>query len=145
MSGILSNLYLFNVAVSWGLLLIIWMVQVIIYPGLFRVSPKEFVSYHSWYALRITAIVLPLMISEVILTVGWLILEPVTIYSAFAATFVFFIWLSTFTLQVPIHKQLQSGKDIMLIRRLVNSNWIRTFAWSMKAVVVTIAASKTLW
>ena len=145
MSVILSHLYLFNVAVSWGLLLIIWLVQVIIYPGLFRVSSKEFVSYHSWYALRITAIVLPLMISEVIITVGWLILEPATVYSAAAAVLVIFIWLSTFTLQVPIHKQLQSGKDKKLIRRLVNTNWIRTFAWSMKAVAVTIAASKGLW
>jgi hypothetical protein len=145
MSVILSYLYLFNVAVSWGLLLIIWLVQVIIYPGLFRVSSKEFVSYHFWYAFRITAIVLPLMISEVIITVGWLILEPATVYSAAAAVLVFFIWLSTFTLQVPIHKQLQSGKDKKLIRRLVNTNWIRTFAWSMKAVAVTFAASKGLW
>jgi hypothetical protein len=37
------------------------------------------------------------------------------------------------------HKHLQSGKDENSIRRLVNTNWIRTIAWSMKAVAVTIA------
>ncbi len=145
MSVILFHLYLFNIAVSWGLLVLIWLVQVIIYPGLFRISSKEFVKYHSWYTIRITAIVLPLMICEVIITAGWLILDKVTIFSAIAAFFVVFVWLSTFMLQVPIHKQLQSGKDKTLIRRLVKTNWIRTFAWSMKAVAVTIAASKGLW
>ena len=145
MSVILFHFYILNLAVSWGLFVLIWLVQIIIYPGLLRIPSKEFVNYHSWYTIRITAIVLPLMIGEVIITVGWLILDKVTIFSAVAAFFVVFIWLSTFTLQVPIHKQLQSGKDKTLIRRLVKTNWIRTVAWSMKAVAVTIAASKGLW
>ena len=79
------------------------------------------------------------------ITVGWLILDKVTIFSAVAFFLVVLIWLSTFTLQVPIHKKLQSGKDKTLIRRLLKTNWIRTVAWSMKAVAVTIAAGKALW
>ena len=79
------------------------------------------------------------------ITVGWLILDKVTIFSAVAFFLVVLIWLSTFTLQVPIHKRLQSGKDKTLIRRLLKTNWIRTVAWSMKAVAVTIAAGKGLW
>ncbi len=145
MSVLLFYLCLFNLAVSWGLLVLIWLVQVIIYPGLFRIPSKEFVDYHSWYTIRITAIVLPLMIGEVMITAGWLILDKVTIFSAVAAIFVVLIWISTFMLQVPIHKQLQAGKDKTLISQLVKTNWIRTFAWSMKAIVVTIAASKGLW
>ncbi len=78
------------------------------------------------------------------ITVGWLILDKVTIFSAVAFFLVVLIWLSTFTLQVPIHKKLQSGKDKTLIRRLLKTNWIRTVAWSMKAVAVTIAAGKGL-
>jgi hypothetical protein len=145
MSVIFFHLYLFNIAVSWGLLTLIWLVQIIIYPGLLRIPSKEFVNYHTWYTIRITAIVFPLMIGEVMITVGWLILDKVTVFSAVAAFFVVFIWLSTFTLQVPIHKKLQSGKDKTLIKRLVKTNWIRTFAWSMKTVAVTIAAGKYLW
>ncbi len=145
MSVILFHLYLFNIAVSWGLLVLIWLVQIIIYPGLLRIPSKQFVNYHSWYTIRITAIVLPLMIGEVMITVGWLILDKFTIFSAVAFFLVVLIWLSTFTLQVPIHKKLQSGKDKTLIRRLLKTNWIRTVAWSMKAVAVTIAAGKGLW
>ncbi len=79
------------------------------------------------------------------IAVGWLVLDKVTIFSAVAFFLVVLIWLSTFTLQVPIHKRLQSGKDKTLIRRLLKTNWIRTVAWSMKAVAVTIAAGKGLW
>ena len=52
---------------------------------------------------------------------------------------VFVVWLSTFALQVPIHNRLKIRKDEILIRRLVVSNWIRTLAWSFKAVLITLA------
>ena len=143
MSGNIAHLYIFNIAISWGLLLLIWLVQIIIYPGFSRIPTKGFVNYHRWYVIRISAIVLPLMICEVIITVGWLILDNYSFYSSISAFLVVVIWLSTFALQVPIHKHLQSGKDDACIRRLVNTNWIRTIAWSMRAVAVTIAAVKS--
>jgi hypothetical protein len=143
MSGILSHLYIFNIAISWGLLLLIWLVQIIIYPGLSRIPPKGFVNYHRWYMIRISTIVLPLMICELIITIGWLMLENYSFYSLVSAFLVVIIWLSTFVLQVPIHKHLQLGKDHACIRRLVATNWIRTIAWSMRAAVVTIATVKS--
>ena len=140
MSGNIAHLYTFNIAISWGLLLLIWLVQIIIYPGLSRIPSKDFVNYHSWYVKRISTIVLSLMIGEVIITIGWLMLENYSFYSSTSAFLVFIIWLSTFSLQVPIHKHLQSGKDDTCISRLVTTNWIRTIAWSLKAITVTIAA-----
>ena len=140
MSGNTSLLYIFNIAVSWGLLLLIWLVQVIIYPAMSRIPAKEFVSYHRWYVTRISAIVLPLMICELITTIGWLMLEPYSFYSSFAAVLLVIVWLSTFMLQVPVHRRLQSGKDDARIRKLVNTNWIRTIAWTARAVVATISA-----
>ncbi len=42
------------------------------------------------------------------------------------------IWLATFILSVPCHRQLQkSGKDLSTINRLVATNWIRTILWSL--------------
>ena len=138
----ISLLYIFNIAVSWGLLLLIWLVQIIIYPGFERVPSTGFINYHRWYVKRISAVVLPLMICEVIISVGWLMLENYSIYSVIATLLVVIIWLSTFTLQVPVHQKLQSAKDQACIRRLVNSNWIRTIAWTFRAFIVTIAAVK---
>jgi hypothetical protein len=71
MSSLLSHLTIFNIAISWGLLLLIWLVQIIIYPGLSRIPSNDFVNYHSWYVVRISAIVLPLMIGEAIITISW--------------------------------------------------------------------------
>jgi hypothetical protein len=143
-SDILPYLNSFNIAVSWGLFILIWLVQIIIYPGLARIPAKDFVSYHAWYMVRITAMVLPLMIVEVIITVAWLFLLDASLLAIFTGGLVAIIWLSTFALQVPIHQRLQSGKDASLIRRLVATNWIRTAVWSLKAVIVTVGAIMSL-
>ena len=140
MSVSLSLLYIGNIATTWALLLLIWLVQVIIYPGLSRVPSKDFANYHRWYVTRISVLVVPLMICEAITTLGWLMLEPDSYYSTIAAFLVVIIWLATFMLQVPIHRHLQSGKDNARIRRLVDTNWIRTMAWTAKAVIVTLSA-----
>jgi hypothetical protein len=44
--------------------------------------------------------------------------------------------------QVPIHNRLKSGKKEVLIRRLVATNWIRTIAWSLKSLVITLTVIK---
>jgi hypothetical protein len=139
MPGNPSLLYLFNVAISWGLLVLIWLVQLIIYPGLGRIPSAGFKNYHQWYVTRISVVVLPLMLSEVAISIGWLMLDDFSLYAGISALMVVIIWLSTFILQVPIHQRLQAGKDESRIRRLVNFNWIRTIAWSIKAIVVTTA------
>ena len=143
MYNIVEYLSILNIAISWGLLLLIWVVQLIIYPGLYRIPSRDFASYHRWYVKRISAIVLPLMTLEVIITIGWFMLMNYSIYSSITGFSVIIIWLSTFLLQVPIHKRLQSGKDNECISRLVSTNWIRTIAWSIKAITVTIAAIKS--
>ncbi len=128
-----------NTAVSWGLLILIWLVQVIIYPGFHRIPAANFVTYHRWYAFRISVVVLPLMIGEIVLLVCWWWGGAERSAAYIAALAVFVVWLSTFGLQVPTHKRLQNGKDDALIVRLVATNWIRTLAWSIKALVVTLA------
>ena len=144
MSGIASYLYISNIAISWGLFILIWLVQIIIYPGLTRITARDFVDYHAWYMLRITTVVLPLMICEVIITIAWLFLQKSLMYATLAGGLVAIVWISTFTLQVPIHRSLQKGKDESKIKRLVTTNWIRTAAWSLKVVIVTIAAARSV-
>ena len=126
-----------NTAISWGLFVLIWLVQIIIYPGFHRIPTAEFVEYHRWYAYRISIIVLPLMLCEIVALLGWWWYGADRTAAYVATLAVSSVWLSTFGLQVPIHKRLQYGKDDALIRRLVATNWIRTAAWSIKALVVT--------
>ena len=129
---------MFNLALGYGLVVLIWLVQVIIYPGFHRIPPDIFIDYHRWYVKRISLIVLPLMIPEVGMTIWWL-LDAGTPGAVISTVLVVIVWSSTFLLQVPIHNRLMSGKKEMLIRRLVATNWIRTIAWSLKSLVITLA------
>ena len=127
-----------NLAVSWGLFILIWLVQIIIYPGFHRISPEGFAAYHRWYVKRISSIVLPLMIAELILAIWWVLADNYSSVSITSGLLVIVVWLSTFLLQVPIHNRLKAGKDDKRIQRLVATNWIRTAAWSLKACAVSI-------
>lgn len=129
-----------NLAVSWGLLILIWLVQLIIYPGFHRIPRETFAAYHRWYVIRISSVVLPLMLAELILTVWWIRSDNYSLVSVLAGILVLIVWLSTFVLQVPIHNQLKTGKDAKLIQRLVTTNWIRTVAWSSKSATISIYA-----
>jgi hypothetical protein len=124
-------------------MILIWLVQVIIYPGFHRIPDNDFIDYHRWYASRISIIVVPFMISEMMMTTWWLWRGPMP-ESIFSAGLVLTAWFSTFFIQVPIHKRLSSGKDERLIRRLVATNWIRTAAWSLKAFIITLAVNDRL-
>lgn len=129
-----------NIALGWGLTVLIWMVQAIIYPGFRRIPRDAFRDYHRWYVIRIGAIVTPLMAGEVLAAAAWLWVRPQAPLALISAAAVVIVWISTLRLQVPIHRRLQHGKDDALIRRLVTTNWIRTAAWSTRALVATLAA-----
>ena len=128
-----------NLAVSWGLMLLIWLVQIIIYPTFARIPADRFRQYHRWYVKRIGLIVAPMMLIEAVGLVLWLFSDRFWLPGVIAALLVVVVWLSTFAIQVPLHKHLALGKDEAAIRRLVNSNWIRTIAWSIKTTGVSVA------
>ena len=134
-----SILSVANLAISWGLLILIWLVQLIIYPGFQRILQEAFAAYHKWYVIRISAVVLPLMVAELILTIWWVLSDAYSSISLSAGFFVSIVWLSTFVLQVPIHNRLKAGKDEKQIQRLVATNWVRTVAWSLKTGLVSIS------
>jgi hypothetical protein len=126
-----------NITVSWALLMLIWLVQVIIYPSFRNIPEVIFPKYHRWYGIRISFFVFPLMICEILLLILLAIDTNRTfvVYSSFSM--VGAVWLSTLLLQVPIHLKIDVEKNDDLIERLVKTNWIRTAAWSIKALFMT--------
>ena len=83
------------------------------------------------------------MKSEAGMTTWWL-LNAGTPGAIISTVLIVINWSSTFLLQVPIHNRLRSGKKEVLIRRLVATNWIRTIAWCLKSLVITLAVIKLL-
>jgi hypothetical protein len=47
-----------------------------------------------------------------------------------------FIWVTTGLVQGPLHRRLTEGFDAAAHRRLVQTNWLRTSAWTLRAGLV---------
>jgi hypothetical protein len=71
------------------------------------------------------------MLSELLIIFFSIYLEP-NLSNSILFGLVFFIWISTYFVQVPIHNLLSHKKDRDLIAKLVQTNWIRTMLWSFK-------------
>ena len=123
---------------------IIWFVQIVHYPLLATVGPGEFCDYTKRHQVLITWIVGPPMLVEVAAAGALLILAPLLLLSplyAAALVMLFVIWISTAVLQVPLHGKLCQARDERNIRRLVLTNWVRTIAWSARAVLLGLVGT----
>ena len=134
-------------AATWAMTGIIWFVQLVQYPSFARVDPASFQAFHRQHSSSISAVVAPLMIIEAFSAVAFLWAplrsqSPRQIWLGIGLVLV--IWASTFVLQIPAHTRLASGFDEATWRMLVRSNWIRTFAWSARAALVSYWAYEAL-
>ena len=126
-----------NLTATWALFGLIWVTQIVTYPGFMDVGVDSFKVYHQNYMGAITLVVMPLMLTE--LGVGcWLVWHNHFHWEwLIPLILVGIIWASTFFLQVPMHETLVKGKDTDVIHSLVQTNWIRTIAWTLKAAWLT--------
>ncbi len=144
----MTELLIFAQVVSTFMLLgVIWMVQLVQYPAFRFVGPSDFVECHAAHSFWITPIVAPAMIIELISSILLLIFPPQNIeviwfWIGLILTVV--VWLSTMFVQVPIHNRLANGVEPGSINRLINSNWIRTIAWSLRAGLVLYILARTI-
>ncbi|WP_442505800.1 hypothetical protein SH528x_004609 [Novipirellula sp. SH528] len=121
--------------VDAGLFVLIWLVQWIIYPSFEFCDPDRFKSWHTRYTQLISFFVIPLMFAQVGLH-GWAIVSDPSIAGWFAILCIAIAWGSTFVLSVPCHNRLQQhGYDVATIGRLVQTNWVRTAAWTAVLIV----------
>lgn len=119
---------------------IIWFVQLVQYPSFAKVDSESFPEFHAHHSATISIIVAPLMVAEAVSAIVFLwaplrVQTPWEIWLGIALIVV--IWASTFLLQVPAHARLSSEFDEGTWRMLVNSNWVRTVAWSARSLLVS--------
>lgn len=114
---------------------IIWFVQVVQYPLFATLSGEELRKVHAFHCRKISVVVLPLMVLELVTALLLAFLFP-SVLSLGAALLLIIIWISTFFVQVPLHSAIERGEEGSAARRLVRSNWIRTVAWSVRVVIV---------
>lgn len=115
---------------DFGLVVLIWIVQLLIYPGFKYYSPSDLKSWHKAYTNRLPLIVVPLMLGQLIAAAGELWIEQ-NLYTIGSMSIVILLWLLTFLIFVPLHKIISEGpSNKEAVNLLVSRNWWRTLLWT---------------
>ncbi|MBL7648752.1 MAG: hypothetical protein JNK74_21455 [Candidatus Hydrogenedentes bacterium] len=125
-----------NAASTFALTGLIWTIQIAHYPAFRYIAGPKFIEFEAFHQRQISRVVVPLMLVELFTAAALLGWRPATLPVHFAITgglLVAAIWACTFAVQVPLHNRLTQGYDRAAIDALVNSNWIRTALWSLRA------------
>lgn len=127
-------------AATWAMVGLIWMVQLVHYPMLATYSALAPATAAVDHQRRISWVVGPLMAVEGVTALVLLVDRPDTmpVWSAWlGAVLLGVALLSTGLIQVPLHARLAQGHDPRVAARLVTSNWVRTIAWTSRALLLT--------
>ncbi|HKK89563.1 MAG TPA: hypothetical protein VJ917_12000 [Saprospiraceae bacterium] len=125
-------LLIINLSVTATLFGLIWVVQLVHYPGFAFIDAHDFHTFHTLHTRNIGFFVAPLMVLELILAMALVIIFSYGLLFWGHLILTLGLWGSTFFIQVPMHARLAHGKDKNVIRRLTLSNWIRTLLWTFK-------------
>jgi hypothetical protein len=118
-----------------GLLILIWMVQLIVYPSFLHYETKNLVTWHYSYTGRITVIVMPLMFGQLGLS-GYQVYESFDALNILKFALILFVWSWTFVYFVPAHGKISQGDaSKQLLTQLVKRNWWRTLAWTLVTIL----------
>ena len=114
-----------------GLLVLIWMIQLIVYPSFLFYTAKELIAWHKIYTKAIALIVIPLMLGQLGIIIYQVFLVQNT-YTLTSIILVVFLWGITLLKFAPMHQQISEGNThVQLLKKLVQNNWIRTLIWTI--------------
>ena len=134
-----NTVSIIHIAATLMMVGIIWFVQIVHYPLFSMVGEKNFREYEQRHTQLTGWVVGPLMALELTSAIILQWLSPANISNSglwAGLILLTIIWTSTVFIQVPLHMQLIKGFDAKKQRRLVQSNWIRTAAWSLRGIVL---------
>jgi hypothetical protein len=119
-----------SLLVDVGLVVLIWMVQLIVYPSFTYYKPKNLIEWHQKYTTGIAVVVIPLMTTQLVLAIIAVFYQP-NFTAISTLLIVLFLWIFTFLSFAPLHFKISEGKhNQKLLQLLIQRNWIRTFLWS---------------
>lgn len=125
-----TSLDAFRLLFDFGLVVMIWLVQLIIYPSFGQVAAERLVDWHGRYTVKISIVVVPLMLGQAAV-VGLQVVSRGAVLDWLSATLVVAAWLVTFLVAVPAHERIAEGGDPAVdVPALVRGNWLRTWLWT---------------
>ncbi len=115
-----------------GLLVLIWIVQLVIYPSFRYYELPNLKAWHDLYTKRITVVVMPLMLVQLSLSVFSFIKDVNDPIQILDTLLVVLTWVSTFLIFVPLHGLITREKHVTSsVKKLIKYNWLRTILWSV--------------
>lgn len=121
---------------------LIWFVQLVHYPMFADVPADVFVEYERIHQARTTWAVGPMILLELGTAIAMFWHRPVGVplWVAWAGLgLLLLVDGSTAAFFGPQHGRLSAGFDATLHRQLVDWNWVRTFGWTARGVLLLYA------
>lgn len=121
--------------IDFGFFILIWVVQLIIYPAFKFYKKEDLLLWHPLYTKAISIFVIPLMLIQSSLAAVLMYVEP-TMWSIIYTSLVIATWALTFKYAVPLHNRIQKGEDLAsIINDLLRVNLIRSIIWTVISVI----------
>lgn len=139
--------FILNLAATWYMVGLIWMVQIVHYAMFDRVGPEQFAAYEADHNRLITPIVAIPMLVELITAIYLCVRPPAGMSPSLAlagVALIGLIWVATAAFSIPYHNQLLGGFDVAAHRGLVQTNWIRTILWTARGVMMAMLTYQLL-
>jgi hypothetical protein len=132
----MTALNIFDLIFDVGLLVLIWLIQLVVYPSFAFYSDENLINWHAHYTNRISIIVMPLMLGQLFLTFGQLFFVGLEWLTVISCILVVLLWMYTFRRFVPLHSQISVGlADKGTAKNLVTYNWWRTALWTILPIL----------
>ncbi|MEL6638351.1 MAG: hypothetical protein AAFW73_20690 [Bacteroidota bacterium] len=125
------SLALIRLLLDFGLFVLIWLVQLVVYPSFKYYQSADLLRWHGPYTQGISVIVIPLMLAQlfVVLYQCW---QAPTAGAIASAALVIALWGITFLQFVPLHDVISRNSfDAQTLHELVAKNWWRTLLWTL--------------
>ena len=136
------SISILRLLVDFGLLVLIWVVQLIVYPSFLFYNKENLITWHRKYTPLVGYIVAPLMVLQLSLSI-YQISNAVTLNNIISVMMISTIWIITFLQFVPINNNISNGSTSeKMLLSLVKKNWLRTFLWSLLFVLNVITFDK---
>jgi len=115
--------------VDFGLVVLIFLVQLCIYPAFTYFKNEDLKKWHTVYTGRITVVVLPLMLGQLVLSV-YQVIQELSLFTVSYFVLVGLSWLVTFLVYVPLHQKIDAQDNrLFFSHEIVRLNWWRVALW----------------
>jgi len=120
---------------DFGMVVLLWLVQLVIYPSFLRMEKAVLLDWHRTYTFRVSFVIIPMMFGQLGIW-SYAVFQMTDGLRITGLSLVFICWILTFCVSVPLHRRIEHGEGSSeVLMALVDTNWYRTVCWTAVFVV----------